>query len=157
MSSEKVSNIVQTAKHLCVNAGVRFTEKRQKVLELLIDSPKPLSAYELMAQFSKAYQEDIQATSMYRILDFLKEGHLVHKLNLINKFVVCSHIRCCQEHGMSQFLICTECGLVEEIKIPTSLLDALTERVNASGFSMVSPHLEMACVCHNCESTLSTN
>tara|TARA_R110002012_G_scaffold313824_2_gene525959 strand:- start:803 stop:1021 length:219 start_codon:yes stop_codon:yes gene_type:complete len=70
--TEKVSNIIQTAKHLSVNAGVRFTEKRQKELELLIGSPKPLSAYELMAQLSKAFLEYIQATSMYRILDFLK-------------------------------------------------------------------------------------
>ncbi|MCQ8847850.1 hypothetical protein NQT74_04600 [Alteromonas stellipolaris] len=61
---------------------------------------------------------------------------MVHKLNLINKFVVYSHIRCCQEHEMSQFLICTGCGLVECVKISTSLLDALTERVSASGFSI---------------------
>ena len=130
MTTGKGSNVVQTAKHRCDSAGVR-----------------------LMAQYSRAYEEDMQAASMYRILDFLKEEHLVHKLNLINKFVVCSHIRCCQEHGMSQFMICTECGLVEEVTIPNTLLDVLTQRVNASGFSMVSPHLEMACICHNCEST----
>ncbi|WP_159528197.1 MULTISPECIES: hypothetical protein [Alteromonas] len=56
---------------------------------------------------------------------------------------------------MSQFMICTECGLVEEVAISNTALDVLTQRVNASGFSMVSPHLETACICHNCESTLS--
>lgn len=73
MSPEKLSSVVQTAKDICSSAGVRFTEKRQKVLEVLIDSPKPLSAYELIDQYQLSYKEEIQAMSVYRILEFLKE------------------------------------------------------------------------------------
>ncbi len=151
MSPEKLSSVVQTAKDICSSAGVRFTEKRQKVLEVLIDSPRPLSAYELIDQYQLSYKEEIQAMSVYRILEFLKEEQLVHKLNLNNKYIACSHIRCCHDHGMSQFMICTSCGCVEEVTISSDLLDSLKQRVFESGYTMISPHLELACVCHICK------
>lgn len=156
MSSEQLSSAVQTAKHICSSAGVRFTEKRQKVLEVLVASPRPLSAYELVDQYQLTFNEEIKAMSIYRILEFLKEEQLVHKLNLNNKYIACSHIQCCQEHGMSQFMICTECGQVEEASISTELLDSLKHRVIEMGYSMESPHLELACVCNTCASNTST-
>lgn len=150
MSPEQLSSVVQTAKHICSSAGVRFTQKRQKVLEVLIDSPRPLSAYELIDQYQLTYKEEIQAMSIYRILEFLKDEQLVHKLNLNNKYIACSHIRCCQDHGMAQFMICTECGKVEEVTIPIELLDSLNKRVTQSGYTLSSPHLELACICDVC-------
>ncbi len=155
MSSEQLSSAVQTAKHICLSSGVRFTQKRQKVLEVLVASTRPLSAYELLDQYRFTFNEEIQAMSIYRILEFLKEEQLVHKLNLNNKYIACSHILCCQEHGMSQFMICTECGQVEEASISTEVLESLKQRVLEMGYSMVSPHLELACVCNACASNAS--
>ncbi len=151
MSPEQLSSTVQTAKRICSSAGVRFTEKRQKVLEVLVASDRPLSAYEIVDHYLVHYKEEIRAMSVYRILDFLQEEQLVHKLNFNNKFISCSHIQCCHDHGLSQFMICTKCGQVEEVAMPKELLLSLTQRVSESGYSMVSPHLELACICHSCE------
>ena len=88
--------------------------------------------------------------SVYRILDFLQEQRLVHKLNLANKYVACAHITCAHAHGVPQFLICGECQRVEEINVARSTINALKRNVHEAGFELVSPQLEMNCICAAC-------
>lgn len=157
MSTEPLSNVVQTAKALCSASGVRFTEKRQKVLEVLVDSPTPLSAYELVEQYQQKHGEEIQVMTVYRILEFLNEEHFVHRLNQNNKYVACTRVRCCQEHGISQFMICTLCDKVKEVSLPAGVLEALTKGVNETGFTLEAPHLEVACICDECKDKKEPN
>ena len=87
---------------------------------------------------------------MYRILDFLEEEQLVHKLKLANRYVACTHITCNHQHEVPQFLICNKCFRVEETAISKSVLDSLKGNVKKVGFKMVSPQLEINCVCEDC-------
>ena len=49
---------------------------------------------------------------MYRALQFLQSQGLVHRLESLNAYVGCVH----PEHPhASQFLICRDCGQVEEL------------------------------------------
>ena len=101
-----IDSIVQQAEQHCKARGARLTTKRKQVLAGLIQSNKALSAYELIDFCKKHYGESIPAMSVYRILEFLKDEHLVHKLNLANKYVACAYISCDHAHGIPQFLIC---------------------------------------------------
>ena len=110
-----------------------------------------MSAYELVDYCKEHYGESIPAMSVYRILDFLQEEHLVHKLNLANKYIACAHITCAHEHGVPQFLICGSCQKVEEITINKSTINTLRKNVEGAGFHLVSPQLEMNCLCSDCK------
>ena len=51
--------------------GGRLTPKRRQVLEILLQKPQPLSAYEIADQYQQILSETIPAMSVYRMLDFL--------------------------------------------------------------------------------------
>ncbi len=145
-----VNAIIDHAERHCKSHGARLTDKRKQVLSGLIQSNKALSAYELMDVYKEKFGESLPAMSVYRILDFLEQENLVHKLSLANKYVACSHITCDHAHEVPQFLICGKCSKVEEISISKSIMSKLKKNVEQAGFHLVSPQLEMNCICHSC-------
>lgn len=146
-----IEQIIDHAEHHCKQNGSRLTVKRKRVLSGLLQSEKALSAYELIDYCREEYGESIPAMSVYRILDFLESERLVHKLNLANKYVACSHITCNHDHAaVPQFLICRQCLKVKEISISKSTIDELAKNVQQAEFHLASPQLEMNCLCSDC-------
>lgn len=145
-----MQRIIKHAEQHCKAHGSRLTDKRKQVLSGLLESKKALSAYELVDYCKTAFGENIPAMSVYRILAFLQDEQLVHKLKLANKFVACAHITCDHAHEISQFLICGQCQRVEEISIGKSTIKNLQKSVEQAGFHLLSPQLEMDCLCEQC-------
>ncbi len=152
---QNVDAIVNHAEKSCKTNGARLTTKRKQVLSALLELDKALSAYELIELYKEAYGESMPATSMYRILDFLESESLVHKLKLANKYVACSHITCDHGHETSQFLICRDCQKVKEISIPKPTVKKFQSLVEDAGFRLLTPQLEMNCICEECESNVA--
>ena len=148
-----IDTIIEHAEQNCKSHGSRLTTKRKQVLSLLAQTNKALSAYDLIDLFVKENGEKIPAMSVYRILDFLEAEHLVHKLKLANKYIACSHITCKHEHGVPQFLICSVCNAVKEITVNKSTINELNQSVEKAGFKLVSPQLEINCICNYCLAT----
>lgn len=146
----RVEKIIDHAEQQCIAQGSRLTTKRKQVLSGLLKSKKALSAYELIDFCKAEYGETMPAMSIYRILDFLQEEHLVHRLRLANKYVACAHITCDHAHEVPQFLICGKCQKVKEISISKTTRAELQESAGEAGFHLASPQLEMDCVCDNC-------
>ena len=147
---KKVQQIIDHAEQHCSAHGSRLTSKRKQVLSGLLQSEKALSAYELIDFCKARFGESIPVMTVYRILDFLQDEHLVHKLNLANKYVACAHIICDHAHAVPQFLICGQCQKVKEIHINKSIIVGLQDNVEHAGFHLISPQLEMNCVCEAC-------
>ena len=147
---KNVEAIVSHAEGVCKANGARLTAKRKQVLSSLLLSDCALSAYELMDHCQRHYGETPPAMSVYRILDFLEQQELVHKLRLANKYVACSHITCSHEHAVPQFLICSGCQKVREISIQKKVVQELEHNVQSAGFQLMSPQLEMNCLCDDC-------
>jgi Fur family zinc uptake transcriptional regulator len=143
-------SIIQDAEHYCKTRGTRLTAKRKKILTGLIQSDKALSAYELIDFCKTEYGEPMPAMSVYRILEFLESEGLVHKLNLANKYVACTHISCDHKHAVPQFLICNSCSRVKEVSINESTISAINETVKGAGFDLYSPQVELNCLCESC-------
>ena len=152
---DKVEHIISHAEQYCKNNGTRLTLKRKQVLSALVCSTKALSAYDLIDLCEQSYGEKIAAMSVYRILDFLVQINLVHKLKLANKYVACSHISCDHAHRVAQFLICDACYQVKEIQVNSTLMAELKNNVEYAGFQLVSPQLEINCICDQCALTTS--
>lgn len=142
--------MISHADQYCKQQGGRLTDKRKAILSELIKSNKALSAYELIDAYKQGSGCDIPAMSVYRILDFLEEAELVHKLRLANKYVACSHICSEHKHEVPQFLICGECSRVEEISVSHSTINDIKKSVKNADFSLASPQLEINCICNRC-------
>ena len=146
----KNDRVIGHAEEYCKANGARLTTKRKQVLRGLIESKKALSAYELIDLCQQRFGEKMPAMSVYRILDFLEGQHLVHKLNLANKYVACTHISCDHHHEVSQFLICRNCSKVKEISINQSTISELSATVKNAGFDLYSPQVELNCLRESC-------
>jgi len=141
------------AERKCNQNGVRLTAKRKTVLSGLLLSEKAMSAYELVDLCKTKFNEVIPPMSVYRILDFLQVQQFAHKLNLANKYVACCHIDCDHKHEVSKFLICEICQRVKEISLGKITKEELRQEPESAGFQLVSPQLEINCVCDDCIDT----
>ena len=130
-----------------------MTKKRRGVLELLLASDVPLSAYEITDAYNKVIEKPMPAMSVYRILEFLESEDLVHKLSSTNKYIACSHINCGRVHDIPQFLICSECQSAEEIAISKNIIDELGKLVGKAGYTLTNLQLELRCLCDTCAAT----
>lgn len=145
--------IIEQAELRCKKQGARLTSKRKQVLAGLLQSDKALSAYELVDYCKNEFDTTIPAMSVYRILTFLENEQLVHRLKLANKYIACAHIACDHDHVVPQFLICGQCQRVKEISIDKSIIQQLVESVKEAGFQLRSTQLEMDSLCQNCMSS----
>jgi len=153
MNKQQLNGIIDTAKDVCARSGGRLTEKRRGVLEVLLVSSIPLSAYEITDAYNKVSEKPMPAMSVYRILEFLEAENLVHKLSSTNKYVACSHITCDHAHEIPQFLICGECQSVKEITISKSTIGELGKLVGKAGYTLAHSQLELQCLCNNCSAS----
>ena len=99
-------------KKYCNQNNFELTPLRQKVFEILIRGHKPLGAYEILDVLSKEGFSSSPPIA-YRVLDFLIEKGLVHKIQGLNSFIACAYAGCAQ---IPAFVICRKCDNVAEIK-----------------------------------------
>ncbi len=151
--SNQLTAVLKRAKEICLQNEVKLTEKRENVLSALVQSQQAMSAYELAEKYRELFEQSIPAMSVYRILDFLAEMSLVHKLSSANKYIACSHISCCAEHQIPQFLICETCNTVTEIAVKSSVIEELTASVAKTGFTLANEQLELTGFCKNCQAS----
>lgn len=150
MKASQLKRTLGAAEDACRASGGRLTDKRKNVLAIMLRSKTPLSAYEIAEQYSQVYGESIPVMSVYRMLNFLTEENLAHKLNSENKFLACAHIACDHSHETPQFLICGRCNKVREIGIKPEVIVALRDTVENAGYRLQTSQLELDCLCEDC-------
>ena len=151
MNMVNYQSVMTAAEQKCLQQGIRFTKRRKQVLSVLIEADIALSAYEIAERCNADSDSNMPAMSVYRILDLFQGQNLIHKLDIANKYVCCSHISCSHEHDNSQFLICGSCRHVEEISLSDDAVRALQTAASAVGFNAISPQLEIKGRCSRCE------
>jgi len=150
VTKQELNKIMGKAEDICAHSGGRLTEKRKRILELLLRSKTPLSAYEVADAYNRSSKSTMPTMSVYRILDFLEAELLVHKLSSANKYVACSHIACDHAHVVPQFLICGNCQNVKEIAISKMIIEELDKQVVNAGYKLMNSQLELQCLCEHC-------
>lgn len=156
MNQGQMGQVIQQAKQTCRNSGRGLTEKRQRVLEILLKTEDPMSAYELTDAYNQIAPAPIMAMSVYRILVFLESMKLVHRLHSANKYMACTQLSGQCDHPFPLFLICTLCQKVEETSVPTNLVKLLTQSTKKSGFLIAGSQLEINGLCSKCQSASSS-
>ncbi len=145
--SHCVSHALAAAEQLCLDAGLRLTPLRKRVLELVWDSHKPLGAYDILGVLSEADGRRAAPPTVYRALDFLLENGLIHRLASLNAFIGCNHPG---EVHQGQFLICRHCHAAIELQRST-IGDAVQASARAVGFQVEGQTVEIVGLCAACQ------
>lgn len=139
-------NLITKARQHCESKGARFTSQREKVYAILLRRKDAVGAYGLLDEL-KQTEESARPATVYRALEFLLQMELIHKLESDNKFIACHHFGC--SHPV-QFLICDECGNVQEIQ-STGLYDKLDKQAQSVGFVVTRQTIEAHGRCAKCQ------
>ncbi len=142
-----VAEAIAAAVRICRERGLRFTEQRRRVLELVWNSHQPVGAYEILHSLHRAGRK-VAPPTVYRALDFLIEADLVHRLDSLNAFVGCPDP---SNPHTGQFLICRECRSVAELE-DADIDEMVRERAANLGFEALHQTLEIEGICRNCSS-----
>ena len=129
----------------CNARGLRLTEIRSQVLELIAASEKPIKAYDLL-DLLKDDRSNAAPPTVYRALDFLLENGFIHKLQSINAYVSCHHPSVVHH---VPFLICDVCESATEV-CDERVANLLSEQARALGFRTRAQTLEVHGVCEDC-------
>ena len=136
------------AETLCAARAQRLTPLRRQVLEVLLESHKPLGAYEIIDRAAATGSRPAPIT-IYRALDFLREQGLAHRIESRNAFIACG-----QNHNSGDpvvFLICEKCGAVGEAA-SAAVADTIKTASRAAGFTPKTPVIEISGTCAHCKS-----
>ena len=115
------------------------------MLEIIFSHGKPMGAYEVLDCLKQSLPQ-AKPPTVYRALDFLLAQRLVHRLESLNAFVGCIH----PDHPhSSQFLICRECGQVEELE-SKSVDRTLDKTLKDYGFEADAQVIEVTGRCARC-------
>lgn len=137
---------LEQAEILCQQRGTRLTDLRRRVLEIIWNNPTPLGAYAILDVLRDDGRQGAPPT-VYRALDFLLEQGLIHRLASLNVFIGCRQPTC-QHNG--QFLICRNCGQVDELNNPT-IEHLLRVEASARDFAVLAQMVEVLGHCPDCQ------
>lgn len=143
--SECIAHALSAAEAMCLKRGGRLTTLRRRVLELVWASHEPVKAYDVLDTL-RAERSSAAPPTVYRALDFLQEGGLVHKIESLNAYIGCGqpgHL------DSGQFLICSDCGEVAELDDP-ELVKLIGKKAKQIGFSIEEQVVEIKGCCAQC-------
>ena len=137
--------ILRNLESFCEREGVRMTPPRLHVLEIVAKSEKPLTAYEVLDLLGAKLDKPKPPTA-YRALEFLAQHGFIHRIESLNAFVACGENH--RHHG-SQFMICSNCGHVEEVHL-CHVPEGLAKQAKDKGFKINHWNVELHGICKRC-------
>ncbi len=143
-----VAEALAAAEDICARQGVKLTELRRRVLELIWNRHEPVRAYDLLDQL-RLERRSAAPPTIYRALDFLLDAGLIHRIESLNAYVGCGGPA--SSHG-GQFMICTQCGRVAEID-DAEISRRVAERAAHLGFVVHRQTIEIMGLCAPCGRT----
>ena len=145
MGKAEIAKLVKQTEAMCAEKGIRFTEPRRHVLEIIAGARKPMGAYDILEALGQ-YIDDPKPPTAYRAIEFLQEQDMIHRIESLNAYVLCGSDH---RHNGSQFLICDSCGTVVEAHI-CHVPDDLARRAKDEGFSLKRWDAELHGLCSAC-------
>jgi Fur family ferric uptake transcriptional regulator len=138
---ERVSKLLDR----CREVGLRRTHALQTILRLLVTTQKPLTTSEIVE--SEEMAESCDLATVYRLLTRLKAKGIVRRLGLHERS---AHFALRVPNSHDDYLICTECGTIEQLEMECPVEPLEAEVARQSGFRNLDHELEFFGVCPDC-------
>lgn len=143
--AERVDALLRHAEEECRRSGLQLTPLRRRILGELAGAGAPLGAYDLVERLGR--EKRIAPISVYRVLDFLIEAGLIHRIATRNTYLPCHHVH--HAHEATLFLVCTRCGNVDEVASP-EVARSVFGTAEAAGFRPGGKAVEVEGECADC-------
>lgn len=165
-TTETETLLDQAALH-CRSRGQKLTAQRRLILGLILESPRPSGAYDLLDRL-RLDGKPAAPPTVYRALDFLTAQGLVHRIERLSAFIGCAHLleshghEGCDHshphHGIEaiQFLICRNCRRAFEIT-DGRIRGAIEQAAAAAGFRPTAATVEVEGICADCAAATAEN
>lgn len=128
------------------DCGLKITNGRKSVIQVLADSKIPLSADEIYSTLNNA-NKDINLSTVYRILELLSSKNIVTKINFIgNSHMLYEYNNMIHKH----YLVCTKCKKIYSI-CHCPLKEYEKEVEKDSGFTITGHSLFLYGLCKKCK------
>lgn len=145
MKKSEANAILKKIELYCTEKGIRFTEPRRFVLQVIMASDKPLGAYDILAQMAQ-HVTNPKPPTVYRAIEFLTEHQIIHRIESLNAYILCQSDH---RHDGSQFMICDDCGNVSEAHL-CDLPAQLASKIHQKGFNLSRWNVELHGTCRDC-------
>lgn len=80
-----------------LDIDIKITPLRKEILNIVLSSKIPLSAYEILHKLRKK-RPKAEPPTVYRVLDYLTSHQLIHRIDSSNKYMGCSQVENPTEH-----------------------------------------------------------
>jgi Fur family transcriptional regulator, zinc uptake regulator len=145
LKKNDIARLVKQVEAFCQKEGIRFTEPRRKVLEIIAGAKAPMGAYDVLEALGASLKNPKPPTA-YRAIEFLSEYGFIHRIESLNAYVICDVDH---RHTGSQFLICDSCGKVSEAHLCQLPAD-LEAQAQKQGFALSRWDAELHGTCGDC-------
>lgn len=131
------------------DAGLRMTQSRLKILQLLEGTQKSVSPSEIFSLLQKKFKSnDFDRVTVYRILEKLEELEIVHSVG-DGKYIYCTHQAC--GHDKHFIAICIKCGSVKDVGGTAKTLQVLADFLQQEAqFRMTNDSIVVRGLCSKC-------
>ena len=145
-------NIHDVAQERLSTINQRYSTRRRRLVEALVQSPHPLVATDIVD-----LNDDLPQSTVYRNLAVLETAGVVVKV-LTNgdraAFELAEDLK-----GHHHHLVCVDCGIVLDIEIPVAvekiLDDGLRDVAEKTGFTLIGHRLDLMGRCSTCSTASS--
>lgn len=135
-------SLMKEAEAHCAQNDHRLTEPRRAVLSAVAAARKPLGAYDIIA----ALPDGTKPPTVYRALEFWEAEGFIHRIGSLGLYAAC---HAGHRHNGAQFMVCDNCGNVEEAHLCT-LPAAIKSLLSDKSFTMKRWNLELHGLCSAC-------
>ncbi|AXX87916.1 MULTISPECIES: Fur family transcriptional regulator [Malaciobacter] len=147
MTNNNNEEVIEELKRIVKQKGLKYTEQREIVLDILINAEDHLSAEDVYNQIKTKYSDsNIGIATVYRALGFLEE------VNLITSIAFGTEGKKYESNAKSHHdhLICTSCGKIVEF-----LDDEIEKRqdriAKKNKFKITSHSMQLYGTCKDCQ------
>lgn len=139
--------VIEELKKIVKQKGLKYTEQREIVLNILLHAQDHLSAEDVYNEIKKQYSEsNIGIATVYRALSFLEE------VDLITSIAFGSDGKKYESNAKSHHdhLICTSCGKI--IEFLDDEIEKRQERIaKKNKFKITSHSMQLYGICSDCQ------
>lgn len=132
-------------KNISENLNLEITPLRKAIIQILYRAKKPIGAYDVLEELKKT-RPNAKPPTVYRVLDFLKNENVIHKIDSNNTYTCCSVDEICAN---SILLVCSTCKKTQEVSSAV-ILKKLESLSKDNHFIMAHSPVEVSGLCAKC-------
>ena len=132
---------------LCMAHNESLTPNRLVILDIMQEKNLAISAYEINSILKKK-RKNLNISSIYRVIEFWIKLKVIHRISLLNKFILCENTAEKHTHITN---ICTNCSNVIETCNKNMGLNFDKSSKNLGAILSPDINIEIPIICRNCQ------